>query len=418
MKIGLALSGGGYRAAAYHIGTLNTLYKLRILSDVDVISSVSGGAITTAYYALHNNEEYTKISKDFAGKLKVGVLQYAILELIGGLLFCSILVLLFGWWVLAIELPLIILFQFRVFPFSWLIEKRYNKHFFQGRLLSDLPSHPFIAINSTDVSTGQLFVFQSNNIYSYQYQDKKESIFKPENFPIAKAVMASSCVPFIFSPITINSVYYKDKYREWKKKPLLIDGGLYDNQGAHKLTEEQSLYKCDYVIVSDAGNTEINSNWVTNTFTLLIKTSDILMRRIRNIQIQNNIYNHNNTIRTVYVSLAWDLSERIIKGFINNAICGNIPDKLLALHNLSKEELKLATDERSQPYLDLLSKLKQNVNWSDLEKNKPSTDELNIARSVKTNLIGLTVKKIDALIHVAEWLTEIQIRLYMPELIR
>ena len=40
-KIGLALSGGGYRAAAYHIGTLRALQKLKILDKVDVISSVS-----------------------------------------------------------------------------------------------------------------------------------------------------------------------------------------------------------------------------------------------------------------------------------------------------------------------------------------------------------------------------------------
>lgn len=30
-KIGLALSGGGYRAAAYHIGTLRALHRLGIL---------------------------------------------------------------------------------------------------------------------------------------------------------------------------------------------------------------------------------------------------------------------------------------------------------------------------------------------------------------------------------------------------
>lgn len=39
-KIGLALSGGGYRAAAYHIGTLRALQKLKILDKVDVISSM------------------------------------------------------------------------------------------------------------------------------------------------------------------------------------------------------------------------------------------------------------------------------------------------------------------------------------------------------------------------------------------
>lgn len=418
MKIGLALSGGGYRAAAYHIGTLNALNKLGILSKVDVISSVSGGSIIAAYYALHSNEEYKKVATDFSAKLKVGVLQYAIVELLGILILCGLLIWLCGWWILVIELLLIACFQFKVLPFSCLIEKRYNKHFFNGKTLTDLPVHPFVAINSTDVSTGQLFVFQTNNIYGYQYQDKNESIFKANDFPIAKAVMASSCVPFIFSPITISAAYYKEKYYNWKKKPLLIDGGLYDNQGAHKLTEEQCPYKCDYVIVSDAGNSELNSNWVINTISLLIKTSEILMRRIRNVQIQNNIYNHNNNGRTAYVSLMWDLSDRLLKGFINNAKNGNVSDHLLALHNISKEEIDNIGDEGSQTYNDMLEKLKQHINWSVLEESKPSLKDRNIARSVGTNLIGLSSEKINALIQVSEWLTEVQVKLYMPELIR
>lgn len=417
MKIGLALSGGGYRAAAYHIGTLNALDKLGILPKVDVISSVSGGSIIAAYYALHNNEKYQKIATDFATKLKVGVLQYAIVELLGILLLCGLLIWLCGWWIILIEILLIACFQFKVLPFSCLIEKRYNKHFFNRKTLTDLPVRPFVAINSTDVSTGQLFVFQTNNIYGYQYQDRSESIFKADDFPISKAVMASSCVPFVFSPITIPATYYKEKYYNWKKKPLLIDGGLYDNQGAHKLTEEQCPYKCDYIIVSDAGNSEINSNWVINTVSLLIKTSEILMRRIRNVQIQNNIYSHNNNGRTAYVSLMWELSDRILKGFINNAKNGNVSDHLLALHNISKEDINNIGDEGSLSYNAMLVKLKQNINWSVLEESKPSLNDRNIARSVGTNLMGLSSEKINALIRVSEWLTEVQVRLYMPELI-
>lgn len=43
-RIGLALSGGGYRAAAFHLGTLNKLHQMRILPQVSVISTISGGA--------------------------------------------------------------------------------------------------------------------------------------------------------------------------------------------------------------------------------------------------------------------------------------------------------------------------------------------------------------------------------------
>ena len=66
-KIGLALSGGGYRAAAYHIGTLRALRKLGILDKVDVISSVSGGSITAAYYAL-NKDNFDEFEQTFKEK--------------------------------------------------------------------------------------------------------------------------------------------------------------------------------------------------------------------------------------------------------------------------------------------------------------------------------------------------------------
>ena len=141
------------------------------------------------------------------------------------------------------------------------------------------------------------------------------------------------------------------------------------------------------------------------------------MRRIRNVQIQNNIYSHNNNGRTAYVSLMWELSDRILKGFINNAKNGNVSDHLLALHNISKEDINNIGDEGSLSYNAMLVKLKQNINWSVLEESKPSLNDRNIARSVGTNLMGLSSEKINALIRVSEWLTEVQVRLYMPELI-
>ena len=67
-KIGIALSGGGYRAAAYHIGTLRALHRLAVLDKIDVISSVSGGSITAAFYAL-NKDNYEDFEKEFIKKL-------------------------------------------------------------------------------------------------------------------------------------------------------------------------------------------------------------------------------------------------------------------------------------------------------------------------------------------------------------
>src|SRR5919106_1722923 len=50
--IGLALSGGGSRAIAFHLGCLRALHDLGILDRVKVLSTVSGGSVIGALYAL------------------------------------------------------------------------------------------------------------------------------------------------------------------------------------------------------------------------------------------------------------------------------------------------------------------------------------------------------------------------------
>ena len=52
-KVGLALSGGGFRAAFFHLGVLAQLARRGLLREVEVLSTVSGGSIIGAYYNLH-----------------------------------------------------------------------------------------------------------------------------------------------------------------------------------------------------------------------------------------------------------------------------------------------------------------------------------------------------------------------------
>jgi predicted acylesterase/phospholipase RssA len=51
-RIGLALSGGGFRAALYHIGVLAKLAEMDLLRQVEALSCVSGGSIIGAHYYL------------------------------------------------------------------------------------------------------------------------------------------------------------------------------------------------------------------------------------------------------------------------------------------------------------------------------------------------------------------------------
>src|SRR5205085_11492307 len=63
-KLGLALSGGGFRASLYHLGLVRFLRDAGILSQVSHITSVSGGSILAAHLAL-NWDRYTGSPKEF-----------------------------------------------------------------------------------------------------------------------------------------------------------------------------------------------------------------------------------------------------------------------------------------------------------------------------------------------------------------
>ena len=59
MKIGLALSGGGFRATVFHLGVLARLAEDKRLEDVTALSTVSGGSLCIGLvYAL--NRRYRK----------------------------------------------------------------------------------------------------------------------------------------------------------------------------------------------------------------------------------------------------------------------------------------------------------------------------------------------------------------------
>ena len=418
-RIGLALSGGGYRATAYHIGTLKKLNELGILDKIDVLSCISGGSILGAFYGLHK-ENFDEFEK----KAKVAVKKNVILAIITSKWFYFILLtlittcymifrlhaLLFVGWIL-----LLIIFQFKLFPLSKLIIKAYDKFFFEGKTLADLPEKPLIAINASNLESGRQFSFSREKMSDsfYEFPTKGDAIyFKHANFPIATAVAASTCVPFAFSPISIEKKYYKIEKDYLRANPLLIDGGLYDNQGVHKLSQKGSSYLCNYIIVSDAGNGELKSKNTRNQFILLTRTVDYLMNRIKNIQMMNNIYTQNlDNRRVVYQSLQWRV-ENCVDGFYDNLIKNKIKKSIWELHKITEEDIFSKNKEI------IIQKIKESIEYESIVTAVPTNEEYKIAYNVSTNLWTLKDKQIEALIKCASSITEIQIKLYCPDLLK
>src|SRR6516165_5916619 len=140
--IGLALSGGGYRAMVFHVGALIRLNEIALLRKIKRISSVSGGSITAG--ALGTSWKDLKFTDDLATNFNVVVdriRQMADTTVDAGAIIGGIL------------LPGSI---------SDRVAKAYDKTLFKGAKLNDLPDdsepgNPRFVINATNVQTAALW---------------------------------------------------------------------------------------------------------------------------------------------------------------------------------------------------------------------------------------------------------------------
>lgn len=430
-KIGLSLSGGGYRAAAFHLGTLNKLNEMGILEKINVLSTISGGSITGAAWALsdQNYDNFHKImKKDLESKDVIKFIFMSssffltalfLLLFLGGALYISFTSI--SWLTFPIIVVFVILlmkFQYKIFPVSKIIEAAYNTFFFDKKTLSDFKiGKPIMAIGSSNLHTGRPFTFSQlkmgDSTYSFSAEYRPPVVFLHKEFPVARAVMASSCVPFVFSPVNIDGIFFKNQEDIKRCKPVLIDGGVYDNQGIQKLSEAKSSYGCNTIITSDAGGNFIADKSYPNAIALLIRTVDLFMFRIKASQMQKNVYNNVKDVRReiAYISLGWEL-KNVISGFIKNLQDGNIMPSLCTMHNLDPTWVA----DPDNYIEEITQKLQQNTGYDKIIIRDLTPAEWLAAKSVGTNLTALSTNETNLLIRHAENMTELQVKLYCPSL--
>ena len=239
----LAFSGGGTRAAALAQGLLDQLARTTItwkgetktlLSEVDVISSVSGGTFTALYYALHGRDGFADFERDF---LKANIQG----ELLRAVLMPA------NWFRLASP----------NFDRIDLAAEHYDRHVFGGQTFQALlerGERPYVIANATDMTLGARFVFTQE-----QFDPICSDLSK---VPLGRAAAASSAFPGLLSALTLASYvgtcgyerpdWYAsaqedpyevnprrfldaerlDLYLDPQKKYVhLIDGGVADNIG-------------------------------------------------------------------------------------------------------------------------------------------------------------------------------------------
>jgi len=252
-RIGLALSGGGFRAAAFHLGTFRKLKSLDLLDKIDLMTCVSGGSIAGAFLALHwgDDDVLDRLEQYLATK------SIAISSVLGGL------------------------FD----PFESRLDKladTYDKHLFDGAKMDDLKNGPRVYFNSTNLSTGNMFFFVAGENKPSEMGEHELGQKAAGKFAISKAVAASSAFPPVFPPLKLKRKHFDSDAVEYI---TLTDGGVYDNLGVNPLFRERN--NLDYAIVSDAGKPFQIDETPTDKGTVVLKESiGILMEQVRGLQFQ------------------------------------------------------------------------------------------------------------------------------------
>ena len=231
--IALCLSGGGYRAMLFHLGTLWRLNELGYLPKLDRISSVSGGSITAGALGLL----WSKLQFNASGV--AANFDETVAARIRGLA---------GHTVDTVSILSGVLGPGSV---GDKVEQAYRRYVFGNATLQDLPDRPRFVINSTNVQSMVLWRFSKPYMRDYRVGEVRNP-----TVPLAVAVAASSAFPPFLSPVVLKlkeSEFTPGSGEDLQRPPfttevVLTDGGVYDNLGL-----ETAWKRYDTVLVSDAG---------------------------------------------------------------------------------------------------------------------------------------------------------------------
>jgi NTE family protein len=268
--LALCLSGGGYRAMLFHLGTLWRLNEAGLLSKLDRISSVSGGSITAGMLGLQwgilNFDPVTQISADFVERIVKPIRNLASRTIDAGAIFGGV---------------------FAPGSVSDRIAESYREHLFGNATLQALPDNPRFVLNATNIQSGALWRFSKPYMRDYRVGEVKSP-----KVELAVAVAASSAFPPVLSPVVMKvdpNSFTPNSGSDLQKIPytrevVLSDGGVYDNMGI-----ETAWKRFQTILVSDAGGkmqpeAEPKHDWARHAYRVL-EVVDNQVRSLRKRQV-------------------------------------------------------------------------------------------------------------------------------------
>ncbi|MAL18647.1 MAG: patatin [Balneola sp.] len=260
--LGVALSGGGSRAMAFHLGCFRALDDLGFLDKIDHISSVSGGSLFSALYCYYD-ESFSSTDERVVKLLRSGLQMKIVLkylspvslirilstQLISGTtaIICRIL----NWHPFFSLNPPLRRWYSRTNVFIKVLEKE----LFKGLTLKSKTKNDIdVIINACELSTGSAFRFGNRETGNWRFGKVKGN-----SISLSETVACSAAYPLLLPAL--------DKYYTFQKRDLesdervfLTDGGVYDNTGVTCFDPDKdsnysfNSFKPDYIFAFDAGH--------------------------------------------------------------------------------------------------------------------------------------------------------------------
>lgn len=318
-KVGLALSGGGFRASLFHIGVLARLAELDMLRHVEVLSCVSGGSIIGAHYYLklrkllqgepdatltpkHYVDLVHALEEEFMAAIKnnprmevfsrlnrLGLRTEEMGKLLDDTLYKPLVV---PTDLDAEDRPSLRKLKIRPAGFHEKAPDSSEEYApFNPKYDNWQRQHkvPVLIINATTLNTGHnwqfttAFMGESPNQISTEVDGNErlrrmyfdEAMPKEHrDQPLGRAVAASAAVPGLFRPVKLCGLYPG-------RDVELVDGGVHDNQGVSGLLEQD----CMVLLISDAcGQLVAESHPSRAEISVLMRSNDTLMARVRELE--------------------------------------------------------------------------------------------------------------------------------------
>ena len=236
--VALCLSGGGFRAALFHLGAVRRLYELGVLDEVRTIAATSGGTMLAAFLAqrcdvwrrrgLRAADWERHISAPFRSIASRNINTIPILT---------------GW-----------------LPWNWMnnagleaMADACEERAVTRQTTATLPIDPQFVFIATDLVSGAGFAFGRGN---------------PTARRVALAVAVSSCYPGFFRPFTESS----------PERIALVDGGVHDDRAIESVWRNHR-----YLLISDGGDA-LRPQWGESILWSLFRSAAVLWNQLQVVQ--------------------------------------------------------------------------------------------------------------------------------------